>query len=57
MGWERDREVLIELIDRFGTAAPETLGPAHPMFGPMRPHDWDVLSYRHLDHHLRQFGV
>ncbi|MEX2270108.1 MAG: hypothetical protein WD690_01465 [Vicinamibacterales bacterium] len=57
LGWERDREVLVELIERFGTAPPETLGPAHSMLGPMRPHDWDVLQYRHLDHHLRQFGV
>jgi hypothetical protein len=57
LGWERDRQVVVELIERFATAAPSTLGATHPTFGFMRPRDWDVLQYRHLDHHLRQFGV
>ena len=57
LGWERDREVVVELVDRFATASPDTLGASHPMFGRMSPRDWDVLQYRHLDHHLRQFGV
>jgi Protein of unknown function (DUF1569) len=53
-GWERDRAKVVELIERFAGAA--DLAPAHPTFGRMRPRDWDVLQYRHLDHHLRQFG-
>jgi hypothetical protein len=57
LGWERDREIVVELIERFAVASPDTLGITHPSFGRMRPHDWDVLQYRHLDHHLRQFGV
>lgn len=57
LGWERDREIVIELIQRFATTPPEQLGRIHPSFGQMRPKDWDVLQYRHLDHHLRQFGV
>ena len=57
LGWERDREVVAALIDRFATAPLETLTAVHPMFGRMRPQDWDVLQYRHFDHHLRQFGV
>jgi hypothetical protein len=54
---EADRRTLVELIERFGVAPPEQLKPLHPLFGRMTPEDWDVLSYRHLDHHLRQFGV
>ena len=57
LGWERDRELVVELIERFATAPPDKLGLIHPMFGRMKPRDWDVLQYRHLDHHLRQFGV
>jgi hypothetical protein len=57
LGWERDRQIVRELIERFATAPPDKLGPIHPTFGRMRPRDWDVLQYRHLDHHLRQFGV
>jgi hypothetical protein len=48
---------VFELIERFATTPPEKLGVVHPSFGRMRPRDWDVLQYRHLDHHLRQFGV
>ena len=57
LGWERDREIVVELIERFAGAANDTLGMSHPSFDRMKPHDWDVLQYRHLDHHLRQFGV
>ena len=57
VGWDRDREIVIELIERFARLPPDQLAVAHPTFGRMRPRDWDVLQYRHVDHHLRQFGV
>ena len=28
----------------------------HPFFGKMTPKEWGILNYKHLDHHLRQFG-
>jgi hypothetical protein len=28
----------------------------HPLFGKMSRKHWGVLVYKHLDHHLRQFG-
>lgn len=31
--------------------------PSHPAFGPMDERGWGALGYKHLDHHLRQFGV
>ena len=31
--------------------------PAHPFFGRLSRRSWGVLGYKHLDHHLRQFGV
>jgi hypothetical protein len=53
---ERDR--LLGLIDRFaaGGAAGCTRNP-HSFFGEIRPEEWAVLTYKHLDHHLRQFGA
>ena len=30
---------------------------AHPFFGKMTADEWGFLGYKHLDHHLRQFGV
>ena len=29
----------------------------HPAFGKMTTRAWGVLAWRHMDHHLRQFGV
>jgi hypothetical protein len=53
---ERDR--LLGLIDRFeaGGAAGCTKN-LHSFFGKMTPEEWAILMYKHLDHHLRQFGV
>lgn len=53
---ERDR--LCQLIDRFvaGGSKGCTTHP-HTFFGPLTPEEWATLMYKHLDHHLRQFGV
>lgn len=29
----------------------------HAFFGPLTPNEWGTSVYKHLDHHLRQFGV
>ncbi len=29
----------------------------HPFFGALSPQDWSRGMYKHLDHHLRQFGA
>ncbi len=54
----KERERLAGLIDRFvaGGAAGCTKRP-HSFFGKLTPEEWAVLMYKHLDHHLRQFGV
>ena len=56
LGTERER--LCGLIDRFAAAGPEecTTHP-HSFFGRLTPVEWATLMYKHLDHHLRQFGV
>jgi hypothetical protein len=28
----------------------------HPFFGPLSTTEWGIGMYKHLDHHLRQFG-
>ena len=54
----KERERLLRLIDKFtaGGAAGCTNHP-HSFFGKMTPEEWAILTYKHLDHHLRQFGV
>jgi len=53
-----ERVRLCALIDRFvsGGRSVCTTHP-HPFFGLLTPAEWAVLMYKHLDHHLRQFGV
>ena len=53
-----ERERLRGLIDRFAAAGPAgcTTHP-HSFFGRLTPEEWATLMYKHLDHHLRQFGV
>ena len=29
----------------------------HPLFGSMSRREWGVVTYKHVDHHLKQFGV
>jgi hypothetical protein len=55
---ESEREKLRGLVDRFAKAGPQgcTAHP-HPFFGKLTPDQWAILMYKHLDHHLRQFGV
>jgi Protein of unknown function (DUF1569) len=53
-----ERLRLQEEINRFAAGGPEkcTKHP-HSFFGPMTPLEWAILGYKHIDHHLRQFGV
>jgi len=54
---ETERKRLCGLIDRFAAAGPEgcTTHP-HSFFGRLTLQEWATLMYKHLDHHLRQFG-
>jgi uncharacterized protein DUF1569 len=55
---KKEQDRLSGLVDRFASAGPEgcTKHP-HTFFGPLTPQEWATLMYKHLDHHLRQFGV
>jgi hypothetical protein len=48
----------VALVRRLGDggAAALTKEP-HPFFGPLTAAERDALRWRHLDHHLRQFGA
>ena len=55
--FEEERAALLELLERIGTSPREGLAPAHPLFGPMTHREWGVATYKHSNHHLRQFGA
>jgi hypothetical protein len=54
----REQEQLREKVRQFheGGEAKCTRHP-HPFFGELTPQDWSRGMYKHLDHHLRQFGA
>jgi hypothetical protein len=56
-GFEEDRKILIDLLDRF-LATPESYAfQRHSIFGTMDKSTWGRMAYIHLHHHLQQFGV
>ena len=56
-GVEADRTRAKELVLRFAASPIPRVGPEHPAFGVMSGRQWSILQYRHLDHHLCQFGA
>ena len=57
--WAGDLAAVEALLDRAAAhaAAARPGWPEHPFFGRLTTRAWGVLGWRHMDHHLRQFGV
>ncbi len=53
---EEDRRILVQLIDRL-YQLPDSQACGHPIFGKLSKRELGILTYKHFDHHLRQFGV
>lgn len=54
----REHAALVDLVRRFGGGGPSKLTQKpHPFFGKLTAEEWSTLQWRHLDHHLTQFGV
>ena len=53
----QDRDELVTSIERFASLPAAYGFPRHPYFGAMTHQEWMIWAYRHIDHHLRQFGV
>jgi Protein of unknown function (DUF1569) len=54
----QERERLKQCVNQFheGGESQCTRNP-HPFFGRITPLEWSTGMYKHLDHHLKQFGV
>jgi hypothetical protein len=50
---EDEKEQLLDLLQQVQTT--QQFG-IHPFFGALNKKDWGRLIWKHLDHHLRQFG-
>jgi hypothetical protein len=54
---DAERAALKHLLERLAALEGARDWPEHPAFGRLRSRDWGVLTHRHVDHHLRQFGA
>ena len=55
--WSSECASLRIAMDSFASRPPSADFPLHPVFGKLSRRAWGALQYKHLDHHLRQFGV
>ena len=55
--WGAERASLCQRVESFESLFLKAEWPDHPAFGKLTPRAWSVFAYRHMDHHLRQFGV
>src|SRR5687767_3480754 len=56
--FEEQKTKAIKSIQKFLEGGPaHTTKHPHPFFGKYTPEQWAILEWKHLDHHLRQFGV
>ena len=55
---DAERDQLLKLIDRFVGRGPDAAGKeTHSFFGKLSGPEWGELMYKHIDHHLQQFGA
>lgn len=53
--FEVEKSKLIDMVNHF---TPEAMvDEPHPIFGKMTKEEWSKGTWKHLDHHLQQFGV
>ena len=57
LGFEEDKARAIEGLNKLATVAADHPCLAHPFFGKLSAKQWGLLAHKHIDHHLRQFGV
>ena len=53
--FDAEKQILLELVNKF---SPETVVlENHPIWGKITKEQWGKSTWKHLDHHLKQFGV
>ena len=55
--FENERTKLKALVNEAANRSPDGHWVDHPAFGPMNGFESSKLQYKHIDHHLKQFGV
>ncbi len=55
--FESSKLALIKQFSRFAAGENSISLTVHPFWGKMTSDDWNKLMWKHMDHHLSQFGV
>jgi hypothetical protein len=53
--FETEKQNLLNIVNKF--SEPAIVNEVHPFFGKMTKEQWSRGTWKHLDHHLQQFGV
>jgi hypothetical protein len=53
--FEKEKQQLLGMLKQFTEA--NMIHEAHPVFGKLTKEQWSKATWKHLDHHLKQFGV
>ena len=55
--FEKEKQRIAKNIEEAYKRGLEGYWKPHIAFGKLKPEEWGHLTYKHLDHHFRQFGV
>jgi hypothetical protein len=55
--FDEERDKLVRIVNRFFREGYTITSFTHPFFGKLSSQEYALFNYRHLDHHLQQFGV
>lgn len=53
--FELERNKLMDMVSRFTEA--NMVNEKHPIFGRLTKEQWSKATWKHIDHHLKQFGA
>jgi hypothetical protein len=53
--FEKEKSQLLDKITRFTET--NMINEKHPVFGKLTKEQWSKATWKHIDHHLKQFGV
>jgi hypothetical protein len=55
---ETEKEKLIKLVSSLAEKGPAAISSnPHPFFGKLSPEEWSIITWKHINHHLTQFGA
>lgn len=52
-----EKAILRQLVTDFNNCKTRASWNPHALFGKLTHNQWGKMQYKHLDHHLKQFGV